>query len=172
MHFLRARPLKPALSLQGVEPPALCLSAYKPCGAPCQKLSHGMPHIETGVQSQAAKMEGIEQGYQNEIAELKDALAKKTAACDFLKGKLVSKSRVIIQQGKYIDRLDDELQLLKEQKQALVSETEVLLSRNMRMKDQLDLSQHLNQTLEKSQHLADILSSTLADERAAKRRRE
>ena len=132
-------------------------------------MPRSLDYIETGVQSQAAKMEGIEQGYQNEIAELKDALAKKTAACDFMEGKLVSKTRVIIQQGKYIDRLDDELQLLKEQKQALVSETEVLLSRNMRMKDQLDLSQHLKQTLEKSQHLADILSSTLADERAAKR---
>jgi hypothetical protein len=45
--------------------------------------------IETGVQSQAAKLDGIEQGvchvipdYQNENAKLKDALAKKTAACD------------------------------------------------------------------------------------------
>ena len=108
---------------------------------------------------------------QNEIAKLKDALAKMTAACGFLEGKLVYKTRVIIQQGKYIDRLDDELQLLKEQNRALVSEKDVLLSRNMRMKEQLELSQHLKQTLEKSQHLADILSSTLADERAAKRAR-
>jgi predicted RNase H-like nuclease (RuvC/YqgF family) len=130
------------------------------------------------VQSQAAKLEGIEQGvchvipdYQNENAKLKDALAKKTAACDFMEGKLVSKTRVIMQQGKYIDRLDDELQLLKEQNRALVSEKDVLLSRTMRMKEQLELSQHLKQTLEKSQHLADILSSTLADERAAKRAR-
>jgi hypothetical protein len=53
------------------------------------------------------------------------------------------------------------------------------------LQEQLELSQYLkqtleksqqtldkyHQTLEKSQHLADILSSTLADERAAKRAR-
>ena len=128
-------------------------------------------NIEQGVQSQAVKLEGIEQGvchvipdYQNEIAKLKDALVKKTAACDTIEGKLAYKTRVINQQGKYIDRLDEDQKLLVQQNQALVSE-------NMRMKEQLELSQHLKQTLEKSQHLADILSSTLADERAAKRAR-
>jgi hypothetical protein len=46
------------------------------------------------------------------------------------------------------------------------------------LQEQLELSQYLKQTLqkyqqnlEKCQHLADILSSTLADERAAKRAR-
>jgi hypothetical protein len=128
-------------------------------------------NIEQGVQSQAVKLEDIEQGvchvipdYQNEIAKLKDALVKKTAACDTIEGKLAYKTRVINQQGKYIDRLDEDQKLLVQQNQALVSE-------NMRMKEQLELSQHLKQTLEKSQHLADILSSTLADERAAKRAR-
>ena len=144
-----------------------------------------MPHTETGVQSPVEIEQGVILDYQNEIAKLKDALAKKTAVYDTIEGKLVYKTRLANQQGKYIDRLDDELQLLKEQNRALVSEKDVLLSRNMRMKEQLELSQYLKQTLEKSQqtlekyqqtleksqHLADILSSTLADERAAKRAR-
>ena len=128
--------------------------------------------IEQGVQSQAAKLDGIEQGvchvipdYQNEIAKLKDALAKKTAACDTIEGKLAYKTRLVNQQGKYIDKLDDEQKLLLQQNQALVRD-------NMLMKEQLELCQYLKQTLERSQHLADILSSTLADERAAKRCRE
>jgi len=142
--------------------------------------------IETGVQSQAAKLDGIEQGvchvipdYQNENAKLKDALAKKTAACDTIEGKLAYKTRLVNQQGKYIDKLDDEQQLLKQQNQALVRKEEALLTQIALLKEQLELSQYLKQTLEKSQqtleksqHLADILSSTLAEERAAKRRRE
>jgi len=142
--------------------------------------------IETGVQSQAAKLEGIEQGvchvipdYQNENAKLKDALAKKTAACDTIEGKLAYKTRLVNQQGKYIDKLDDEQQILKQQNQALVCKEEALLTQIALLKEQLELSQYLKQTLEKSQqtleksqHLADILSSTLAEERAAKRRRE
>ena len=130
-----------------------------------------LDHIETGVQSQAVKLEGIEQGvchvipdYQNEIVKLKDALAKKTAACDTIEGKLAYKTRVINQQGKYIDKLDEEQQLLVQQNRVLARENTV-------MKEQLELSQHLKQTLEKSQHLADILSATLAEERAAKRAR-
>jgi hypothetical protein len=130
-----------------------------------------MQPIETGVQSPVDIEQGVILDYQNEIAKLKDALAKKTAVYDTIEGKLAYKTRLVNQQGKYIDRLDDEVQLLKQQNQVLVSEKEVLLSRNMRMKDQLELSHHLKQTLEKSQHLADILSSTLADERAAKRAR-
>ena len=130
-----------------------------------------LDHIETGVQSQAVKLEGIEQGvchvipdYQNEIVKLKDALAKKTAACDTIEGKLAYKTRVINQQGRYIDKLDEEQQLLVQQNRGLVRENTI-------MKEQLELSQHLKQTLEKSQHLADILSATLAEERAAKRAR-
>ena len=128
-------------------------------------------NIETGVQSQAAKLDGIEQGvchvipdYQNEIVKLKDALAKKTAACDTIEGKLAYKTRVINQQGRYIDKLDEDQQLLAQQNRGLARE-------NTLMKEQLELSQHLKQTLEKSQHLADILSATLAEERAAKRAR-
>jgi hypothetical protein len=141
--------------------------------------------IEQGVHSQAVKLEGIEQGvchvipdYQNENAKLKDALAKKTAACDTIEGKLAYKTRLVNQQGKYIDKLDDEQQLLKQQNQALVRKEEALLTQIALLKEQLELSQYLKQTLEKSQqtleksqHLADILSSTLADERAAKRAR-
>jgi chromosome segregation ATPase len=163
--------------------------------------------IETGVQSQAVKLEGIEQGvchvipdYQNEIAKLKDALAKKTAACDTIEGKLAYKTRLVNQQGKYIDKLEEEqvqqgkcIDKLEEEQvqhvkdaQAWTHEKASMQSQISALQEQLELSQYLKQTLEKSQqtlekyqqtleksqHLADILSSTLADERAAKRRRE
>jgi len=162
--------------------------------------------IETGVQSQAVKLEGIEQGvchvipdYQNEIAKLKDALAKKTAACDTIEGKLAYKTRLVNQQGKYIDKLEEEqvqqgkyIDKLEEEQAQHVKDAQVwthekvsMQSQITALQEQLELSQYLKQTLEKthqtldkyqqtlekSQHLADILSSTLADERAAKRAR-
>ena len=71
---------------------------------------------------------------------------------------------MINQQGRYIDKLDEDQQLLAQQNRGLARE-------NTLMKEQLELSQHLKQTLEKSQHLADILSATLSEERAAKRAR-
>jgi hypothetical protein len=130
-----------------------------------------LDHIETGVQTQAVKLEGIEHGvcnvipdYQNEIAKLRDALGKKTAACDTIEGKLAYQTRLVNQQGRYIERLDETQKLL-------IREKDVLLKQNTLMKEQLDLSQHLKQTLEKSQFIAEILSSTLAEERASKRQR-
>ena len=148
--------------------------------------------IEQGVQSQAVKLEGIEQGvchvipdYQNEIAKLKDALAKKTAACDTIEGKLAYKTRLVNQQGKYIDKLEEEQVQHGRDAQAWTHEKASMQSQITALHEQLELSQYLKQTLEKSQqtlekyqqtleksqHLADILSSTLAEERAAKRAR-
>jgi hypothetical protein len=88
-----------------------------------------------------------------------------------MEGKLACQTRLANQQCKYIDKLDKSQQLLVEQKQLLVSERELLLIQNTLMKEQLDLSQHLKQTLEKSQFIAEILTSTLAEERASKRQR-
>ena len=148
--------------------------------------------IEQGVHSQAVKLEDIEQGvchvipdYQNEIAKLKDALAKKTAACDTIEGKLAYKTRLVNQQGKYIDKLEEEQAQHVKDAQAWTHEKVSMQSQITALQEQLELSQYLKQTLEKthqtlekyqqtlekSQHLADILSSTLADERAAKRAR-
>jgi hypothetical protein len=130
------------------------------------------------MQSQSVKREGVDHGvcnvipdYQNEIAKLKEALAIKTTIYDLMEGKLACQTRLANQQCKYIDKLDKSQQLLVEQKQLLVSERELLLIQNTLMKEQLDLSQHLKQTLEKSQFIAEILSSALAEERAYKRQR-
>jgi hypothetical protein len=141
-------------------------------------MPRSLDYIETGVQSQAAKMEGIEQGYQNEIAELKDALAKKTAVYDFLEGKLAYKTRVFIQQEVIIAKLEEEQVQHVKDVQARTHEIASMQRQITALQEQLELRQYLKQnlekyqqTLEKSQHLADILSSTLADERAAKRAR-
>jgi hypothetical protein len=137
-----------------------------------------LDHIETGVQSQAVKLEGIHNGvcyvipdYQNEIAKLKDTLTKKTAACDTIEGRLAYKTRVVNQQDKYIAELEEDRRVLVEQKQTLIQEKINLFNENTTLKEQLDLSRHLKQILEKTQHTAEILSSTLAEERASKRQR-
>jgi len=136
-------------------------------------------NIETGVQSQAAKLEGIEQGvchvipdYQNENAKLKDALAKKTAACDTIEGKLAYKTRLVNQLEVFVVKLEEEQVQHVKDAHVWTHEKVFMQSQITALQEQLELSQYLKQTLEKSQHLADILSSTLADERAAKRRRE
>lgn len=137
-----------------------------------------LENIEGGVQSQAVKLEGIEHGvcnvipdYQNEIAKLKDILTKKTAACDTIEGRLAYKTRVVNQQDKYIAELEEDRRVLVEQKQTLIQEKINLFNENTTLKEQLDLSRHLKQILEKTQHTAEILSSTLAEERATKRQR-
>lgn len=137
-----------------------------------------LENIEGGVQSQAVKLEGIEHGvcnvipdYQNEIAKLKDILTKKTVACDTIEGRLAYKTRVVNQQDKYIAELEEDRRVLVEQKQTLIQEKINLFNENTTLKEQLDLSRHLKQILEKTQHTAEILSSTLAEERATKRQR-
>ncbi len=51
----------------------------------------------------------------------------------------------------------------------LAREKAELFNENVILKEQLDLSRHLKQILEKSLLTAEILSSTPAEERAAKR---
>ena len=139
-------------------------------------------NIETGVQSQAAKLEGIEQGvchvipdYQNENAKLKDALAKKTAACDTIEGKLAYKTRLVNQQEVFVAKLEEaQVQHVKDT-QAWTHEKASMQSQITALQEQLDLCRsiaHLREMQESIQHTASVLSSTLAEERAAKRRRE
>lgn len=134
--------------------------------------------IEGGVQSQAVKLDGIEQGvlnviqdYQNEIKSLKEALSKANAARDTTEGKLGHKTRIVNQQDAYIVKLEEEQALLVKEKQAWIYEKNKLLNQNMVLQAELDQIRDLRQILDKADHLAGILSSTLAEERAAKRPR-
>jgi hypothetical protein len=134
--------------------------------------------IESGVQSQVVKIEDIQNGmcnvipdYQNEIAKLKEALAKKTAACDTIEGKLAHKTRIINQQDAYITNLLKIHKLDVAEKQEMTRETVDLINQNAVLKGQLNMSTYLKQILDQTQHTAEILSSTLEEERASKRQR-
>ena len=120
--------------------------------------------IESGMQSQAVKLEGIEHGvcnvipdYQQEIKALKDALVKKTAACDTIEGRLAYKTRTINQQDAYIAVLEDE-------KQTWSREKATLLNKYATLQDESNMLRTLK-------HITEVLSTTLAEERAAKRQR-
>jgi len=137
--------------------------------------------IETGVQSQAVKLDGIEQGvchvipdYQNENAKLKDALAKKTAACDTIEGKLAYKTRLVNQHEVFVAKLEEaQVQHVKDT-QAWTHEKASMQSQITALQEQLDLCRsiaHLREMQESMLHTANVLSSTLAEERAAKRAR-
>ncbi len=134
--------------------------------------------IEGGVQAQTVDLVDIKQGvcnvipdYQNEIKVLKDALAKKTAACDTIEGKLAHKTRLIDQQDAYINKMEEEQKELTEQKRLLKRTISNQEEKIAMFQEQLDMSKHLYQVLEKTQRTAEILSSTLAEEREAKKRR-
>jgi uncharacterized protein YhaN len=120
------------------------------------------------IGSQVVKLEGIENGvcnvipdYQNEILRLKDALSKKTAACDTIEGKLAYKTRVINQQDVFVAKLVEEQTLYKKEKQALQDEVTAL-------KEQLDVGKYITQ-LKQMLDTTQIISSALTEERVAKR---
>lgn len=130
--------------------------------------------IEGGVHSQAVKLDGIEQGvlnvipdYQNEIKCLKEALAHKTKLCDRIEGQ---KGRLTMEINKLkweLDEKNEENELLRKDKNAQSKKIQEL-------QEQVDLCQSialLKQMQEETQRTAEILSSTLEDERAAKRPR-
>jgi hypothetical protein len=134
--------------------------------------------IEDGMQSQVVKLDGIQDGvcnvipdYQREIALLKSQLAHKTALCDTVEGKLAHKTRMTNQQSDYISKLEEQhkeqlLEQLAWSRQGVELENKIKV-----LQEQLDTSNHLRQMLEQARFTAEILSSTLADERAAKRQR-
>lgn len=120
--------------------------------------------IKNGVQSQVVKLEGIENGvcqvipdYQNEIRALKEALAKKTAACDTIEGKLAHKTRIINQQDAYIATLEVEKEIWSRTKMELQNRCTML-------QEEFNMFRTLRQMI-------DTLSTTLAEERMAKRQR-
>ncbi len=134
--------------------------------------------IKGDVQSQAVELVHIKQGVENvipvlqgEIKDLKEALSKSNAARDTTEGKLGHKTRIINQQDAYIMKLEEEQVLLVREKQAWIHEKNKLLNQNMALQAELDQIRDLRQILDKADHVAGILSSTLAEERAAKRPR-
>jgi hypothetical protein len=135
--------------------------------------------MEGGIVSQKVDIVDIKQGvcnvipdYQNEIRNLKEALVRKTAACDTIEGKLGHKTRVINQQDAYIVKLEEDQKLHFQEKQAWSSEKTSLLMKNSSLQEELNQIRALKLILEKVDHIAEILSSTLAEERAGKRPRE
>jgi hypothetical protein len=120
--------------------------------------------IGSDMQFHTVKLEGIEHGvcnvipdYQQEIKALKDALVKKTAACDTIEGRLAYKTRTINQQDAYIAVLEDE-------KQTWSREKATLLNKYATLQDESNMLRTLK-------HITEVLSATLAEERAAKRQR-
>ena len=120
--------------------------------------------IEDGVQAQTVDLVDIKQGvcnvipdYQNEIKALKDALGKKTAACDTIEGRLAHKTRIINQQDAYIANLEKDKQAWSEAKADMQNKYSLL-------QEEFNMFRTLRQMI-------DTLSSTLAEERAAKRPR-
>jgi chromosome segregation ATPase len=120
--------------------------------------------IEGGVQAQTVDLVDIKQGvcnvipdYQQEIKQLKEALAKKTAACDTIEGRLAHKTRIINQQDAYIANLEEEKQVWSKTK--------------VELQDKYSLLQEEFNMFRTLRQMIDTLSSTLAEERAAKRPR-
>jgi chromosome segregation ATPase len=95
--------------------------------------------------------------YQQEIKQLKEALAKKTAACDTIEGRLAHKTRIINQQDAYIANLEEEKQVWSKTK--------------VELQDKYSLLQEEFNMFRTLRQMIDTLSSTLAEERAAKRPR-
>ena len=132
--------------------------------------------IKNDVQSQVLKLDGIENGvcnvipdYQNEIKTLKEALAHKTALCDTVEGKLAHKTRVVNQQNDYISKLEEQHKSHLLEQLAWSREGTELQSRIATLQEQLDTSRSLQQMLEQARVTTELLSITLAEERAGKR---
>jgi hypothetical protein len=130
--------------------------------------------IENGMQSQVVKLDGIQDGvcnvipdYQREIVKLREALAHKTKLCDRIEGQ---KGRLTME----INKLKWELGEKSDANEALNRDKFITGKKMQDLQMQLDMCQSialLKQMQEETQRTAEILSSTLADERAAKRQR-
>ena len=144
--------------------------------------------IEDGVQAHAVKLEAIGDGvhsqavdlvdikqrvcnvildYQQEIKQLKEALAHKTKLCDRIEGQ---KGRLTME----INRLKWELSERMDENETLYGEKRATGKKIQDLQMQLDLCQSialLKQMQEEGQRTAEILSATLAEERAAKRQK-
>lgn len=143
--------------------------------------------IEDGVQLQAVNLVDIKQGvcnvipdYQQEIKNLRDALAYKTRQCD------IQESKTAAQTGK-VNQRDKEIDALHRREEAYIKREESLLERIkeleaiVQLKEMLqeerayarferaELKQSIAEVQESAKILGDMLS--LEEERAAKRQR-
>lgn len=133
-----------------------------------------LENIESGMQSQAVELVDIKQGvcnvipdYQNEIKNLREALAHKTKLCDRIEGQ---KGRLTME----INKLRWELGERNDENETLMMDKRVSAKKIQDLQMQLDMCQSialLKQMQEETQRTAEILSSTLEEERAAKRPR-
>jgi hypothetical protein len=130
--------------------------------------------VEGSLQSQEVKLDGIQHGmchvipdYQREIEQLRQKLAHKTALCDRIEGQ---KGRLTYEINKLKLELDESIT----QKQSLHREKVMHVMRIQELQEQVDMCKGiamLKQMLDETQHTTEILTSTLAEERANKRSR-
>lgn len=88
------------------------------------------------------------------------------------KERMSPKTRALDHLSCYISQLEDGQQTLTRANQHLTRENTELHAKLALAQEQLSISTILRQSLEKTQHTSELLSSTLADERASKRQRE
>lgn len=145
--------------------------------------------IDTNVQSQGVKLDGIQEGvcqvipdYQKKIDFLEYKLAHQTWLADSAQGKLAYKTRTINQHETRIAQLEqNELDHIAE-RQAWMAEKTALLEqletkRSMQSfldglkQEQLETKKSTQSLMDNLKHVAGILSTTLDEERACKRAR-
>lgn len=130
--------------------------------------------IESDVQLQAADVVDIKNGvcgvipdYQKKITNLEEALAHKTKLCDRIEGQ---KGRLTME----INKLKWEVTELNDKTTSLQLQNSQQNKKIQELQEQLDICKSialLKQTHEELQRTAEILASTLEEERAAKRAR-
>lgn len=138
------------------------------------KVEGGLESVKDGMQSQVVKLDGIQYGvcnvipdYQREIEQLKHKLAHKTAMCDRIEGQ---KGRLTYE----INKLKAELEESTIEKESLRHEKQLQVKSIQTLQEQVDMCKGiaiLKQMMEETQHTAEVLSSSLAEERESKRLR-
>ena len=163
------------------------------CEVKLESCEVGIVEMKHDVKSHGVVMGDIKNGLCNVIpdlqsknADLEKEVKLQKSLRDTTEGKLGHKTRLINQQDAYITRLEEEQTVLIgekhawgrekkvfiEDRHAWEQEKNVFLSRISILEGELEKSKSFNMLLEKVGHTAEILSSTLAEERAAKRQRE
>ena len=137
------------------------------------KLEKGLRDVNNGVNAvHPPVINLVEEGpvipdEQNEAASLRDALAHKTKLCDRIEAQ---KGRLTMDVNKLqceLDKREDENELLNEAQRAMSKKIHDL---QMQVDVYKSISL-LKQMQEETQRTAEILASTLAEEREAKRQR-
>lgn len=138
--------------------------------------------VESNMQAQVVKLEGIENGvcnvipdYQREIGELKAKLAHKTAMCDRIEGQKGALTREINKHN--AEMVAMRLELAKVNAELAESKAAVpgYLETIQNLKEQVDMCKGiaiLNQLIGETQYTAEVLVSALGSERVKRPRGE